>query len=148
MKIVLIIIAITILGVGGFVIYRNYTNQTPYSPAPLVTATPNPKSEVVITSPLANSIVKSPLIVRGTVPAGWMFEGSLPIKLLDDNKNLIVQGIAQEKVPGSWQSGDPIDFESEIKFTTTARSGFLVIEKDNPSGLPENAKSFSFEVLF
>lgn len=193
---IVLIIAITILGIGGFVIYKNRTDISikqnlsyecgvcgPQSgienPNGLVCASgfdcesvdgeiastvsfcvkPGEgikkclgrkvsDQEPYFTFPKYNQRITSPVKITGTVPAGWMFEGSLPIKLLDNNKKLITQGIAQEKIPGSWQSGNPIEFESEIKFTTTATSGFLVIEKDNPSGLPENAKSFELPVNF
>jgi len=103
---------------------------------------------VVLTSPIANAAIVSPVTVSGTVPPGWMFEGQLPIKLLDNNRKLIAQGVGREVTPGSWQSSEPVKFTGTLTFTTTAKSGFLLIENDNPSGLPENSKSYEIPVNF
>lgn len=110
-------------------------------PGPEVTAP-------AITSPLSGSKVVSPLVVKGKVPSGWMFEGQLPIKLLDSNRKEIAASVGKETTPGSWQGEAPVDFEGTITFTTSAKSGFLVVGADNPSGLPENNKSFEIPVSF
>jgi hypothetical protein len=102
----------------------------------------------IITSPTSYSIISSPLKIKGTVPAGWMFEGVFPLKLLDANKNVITQGQAKETVPGSWQSGMAVDFEATLTFSTTAKSGYLLLENDNPSGIPENSKFFDIPIKF
>lgn len=106
------------------------------------------KSGPVITSPQANSRISSPLRVKGTAPAGWMFEGVFPIKLLDENRKIIAQSQAKEVVPGSWNTGSDVEFNATLTFSTQAISGFLVLEKDNPSGLPEKAASFEIPVTF
>ena len=106
------------------------------------------KSDPVITSPQANSKISSPLTVKGTVPAGWMFEGVFPIKLLDENKKLISQAQAKEVIAGSWSTGKDVEFTATLNYSTTTLSGFLVIEKDNPSGLPANASSYEIPVKF
>jgi hypothetical protein len=105
-------------------------------------ATSGPK----VTSPVSNSKVASPLTVTGTVPAGWMFEGVFPIKLVDANQKLIVQGQAKETIAGSWQSGKPIDFSATLIFKGATGSGNLILENDNPSGDPEKAQTFEVPV--
>lgn len=145
---ILILLILVLVGIGGYLFYKNAQSKIIIDYAP---ATPSPspaESSVVITSPTSGSTVTSPLRIEGTVPAGWMFEGVLPIKLLDENRKMIAQGRGQEIIPGSWQSGKPVAFEGKIIFTTTAKSGFLVIEKDNPSDLPENSGSFEIPVVF
>lgn len=101
-----------------------------------------------ITSPITNSIVTSPLTVSGTAPAGWMFEGQLNLKVLDSTRKVIGQSAGKEKAPGSWQSGKPVGFTGTATFATSDTTGFLVIEADNPSGLPENAKSYEVPIKF
>jgi hypothetical protein len=101
-----------------------------------------------VTSPVSNSKVVNPLTVIGTVPAGWMFEGVFPIKLVDANRKLIVQGQAKETVAGSWQSGNPVDFTATLTFNNTSGSGFLILQNDNPSGDPVNSKTFEVPVSF
>lgn len=117
-------------------------------PSPTVsTSTPDPQNPSV-TSPQPNTQVTSPLVVTGTVPPGWMFEGSFPITVVDAARNPIVTTTAHEVTPGSWQSGNPVPFTATLTFTTTASSGFLILENDNPSGLPANAKSYEIPVTF
>ncbi len=108
----------------------------------------NMPDSVVLVKPTANTVVTSPLNVSGAVPSGWMFEGQLPIKLLDSKRNLIIQSIGKEVTPGSWQSGNPVQFSGTLTFITNDSTGFLVIENDNPSGLPENSKSYELPVRF
>jgi hypothetical protein len=98
----------------------------------------------VVTSPKPGAKVISPLTVTGTVPVGFMFEGVFPIKLTDATKKVIVQGQAKEVIPGSWQSGKSVEFTVTLTFTTTAKSGFIILENDNPSG--DTSKSQTFEV--
>jgi Immunoglobulin-like domain of bacterial spore germination len=114
----------------------------------IISPTSKDISEPQLTAPHVNSVVTSPLDVKGKVPAGWMFEGQFTIQLLDSNKNLIASGIGKEVVPGLWTNGKPVDFEATITFTTTANSGFLILTNDNPSGLPENSKNFEIPIVF
>ncbi|HOZ81141.1 MAG TPA: Gmad2 immunoglobulin-like domain-containing protein, partial [Candidatus Woesebacteria bacterium] len=77
----------------------------------------------------------------------WVFEGTFPIKLLDNNGQVLYQGVGS--APDWTKSGDAmIDFTANISFTSTAKTGFLVISKDNPSGLSENKKSFRYQIFF
>ncbi len=105
-----------------------------------------PESFVQMISPIENSIVKSPLIVKGKAHGNWFFEGSLPVQLLDAEGNTIAQapGMAQ----GEWMTTDWVEFSAELVFTTSSDHGTLVIRKDNPSGLPENDAIVSFPILF
>ncbi len=107
------------------------------------TGTPVKIKSVYLVSP-----IKGPLVIKGTVEPGWMFEGVMPVKLLDATRVEIASGSAKETVPGSWQSGKTVEFSVELTFTTDSASGFLVFQNDNPSGLPENQKSFEMPVKF
>lgn len=101
-----------------------------------------------VTSPIANSKVSSPLTITGTVPTGWMFEGSFPIKLVDSTRTLIAQGTAKEVAPGSWQSTKPVAFFVSLPFSTTDSSGFLILMNDNPSGDQSKDKTFEVPIKF
>ena len=100
-----------------------------------------------ITLPVAGSIIRSPLKIEGKVPPGWMFEGVFPIKLIDSNGNTIAQGLGKEVIPGSWQKDSNVDFTATLTFINFPAKGFLVLDKDNPSGLPQNNRSFSIPVF-
>lgn len=125
--------------------YQIATPEAPTNPSP----TPVSSLESPIVSSLsANSMVKSPLKVEGTVPAGWMFEGVFPIILLDSEKNVITQTSAEEVTPGSWQLGTPVEFTATLTFKNSSASGILVLENDNPSGNPASAKTFEIPIKF
>ena len=122
--------------------------QTPLPSTPVPSAVPVTPIEPVVSSPSAGIKIKSPLVVNGTVPAGWMFEGVFPIKLVDANQKLIVQGQAKEKVAGNWQTGQPVAFTATLTFKAATGSGTLILENDNPSGDPANSKTFEIPVKF
>jgi hypothetical protein len=103
----------------------------------------------IVSAPAANAKVTSPLVVKGAVPSGWMFEGVFPIKLVDSNKAVLASGQGKETIAGAWQSGQAVAFTATLTFTSPASgSGTLVLENDNPSDLPANAKSFEVPVTF
>jgi hypothetical protein len=121
------------------------------TPQPTATATPVVQEESdlpKVVTPEANTKVSSPLEIKGTVPPGWMFEGSFPIKLVDSERKLIAQGTAKEVKKGSWQSGKDVEFSVTLPFSTTDKAGFLILSNDNPSGDPENDKTFEVPLKF
>ncbi len=147
------IVLIVLFLIAGYFLSKKYIlnvlNVLPSTAPVSLNPTEKPTAELpVITEPKASSRITSPARVRGTVPPGWMFEGSFPVKLLDANKKLIAQATAVEEVPGAWQSNVPVYFTVTLTFTTTSKSGFLVLENDNPSGDPANAKTFEEAITF
>lgn len=147
------------LGVVAFLYYQNQQLKNMLAsyqatPIPLVSPTPIAEAETqkpempTVSSPSANMKVVSPLKITGTVPVGWMFEGIFPIKLVDVNRKLIVQGQAKEKVAESWQVDLPVDFTATLTFKAASGSGFLILQNDNPSGIPANSKTFEVPVKF
>jgi|GEM_PF-981424 len=105
-------------------------------------------TEVVVTEPVSGAFVANSFIVRGTVPPGWMFEGVFPVELQNAKGIAIAQATGTELEPGSWSSGSPIAFTATVEFPATTGKGTLVLKKDNPSGLPENDRSFKLPVAF
>lgn len=147
----------TILGVviAAFFYFQNQQlrKQLLVTPSPVATVLPTPAPTLnsnlpQVTTPVANSIVTSPLKVTGTVPTGWMFEGNFPIKLIDSKKKVLVQTIAKEDIAGSWQQDTPASFSATLTFKNATGSGTLILEKDNPSGLPQNATTFEVPIQF
>jgi hypothetical protein len=48
-----------------------------------------------------------------------------------------------------WMTEEFVPFEAVVEFDDPAvEKGILVFEKDNPSGLPENADEFRIPVFF
>ena len=102
--------------------------------------------EVTVTSPAAGALIASPLKVSGSALGTWFFEASLPLKLVDANDNLITSSPATAQ--GEWMTTSSVPFTGTLTFTTEATSGFLIVAKDNPSGLPENDAAFPVPVRF
>lgn len=94
-----------------------------------------------------NQIIKSPLTVKGEARGTWYFEASFPVKLLDANGKVLIQAPAQAQ--GEWMTNDFVPFEIKLTFAKpTTATGVLVLEKDNPSGLPEHADELRIPVKF
>ncbi|KKS04049.1 MAG: hypothetical protein UU57_C0025G0002 [Candidatus Woesebacteria bacterium GW2011_GWE1_41_24] len=136
-------VALFIISALGVIIFLTPTST------PVSTPSAEPSLGVpTVSSPSAGSKVKSPLKVTGNVPAGWMFEGTFPIRVLDSDKNVLAQVGAKEVLPGSWQSGEPVEFTATLTFRAATGSGTLVLENDNPSGDPANSRVFEIPIKF
>ena len=100
-----------------------------------------------VAEPRPNAPIESPLVVKGVARGGWFFEASFPIRLLDDLGEVIASGIATAK--GEWMTNDFVPFTSTLTFGgPKTESGKLVLQKDNPSGLPEHDDSLTIPVKF
>jgi len=98
-------------------------------------------------SPAPGSLIKSPLTVTGEARGFWYFEASFPVRVLDANGKELGVGIAQAE--GPWMTVDLVPFRATVEFKAPATdTGFLVLEKDNPSGLPEHAQEIRYPVRF
>ena len=98
-------------------------------------------------SPQPNAIVTSPLTLTGEARGNWYFEASFPVELTDEGGNPIVRYYAEAQ--GDWMTTEFVPFKSTLTFTkkTTTR-GFLILHKDNPSGLEEHDDFLRIPVRF
>ena len=104
-------------------------------------------ANINLISPLANEIITSPLTIKGEAKGAWYFEAQFPIKLEDEEGNVLAQTAAHAQ--GEWMTENMVPFTAEVTFNPSDKEkGFLILEKDNPSGLPENADSIKVPVLF
>ena len=106
------------------------------------------KSDLIkIDNPRPNQIIESPLFVKGEARGNWYFEASFPAKLFDDNGFLL--GITIAQALGNWMTEDFVPFNVILPFAVPSTSkGRLILEKDNPSGLPEYANELRIPVYF
>ncbi|MFH1456602.1 MAG: GerMN domain-containing protein [Patescibacteria group bacterium] len=90
--------------------------------------------------------IESPLMVEGEARGTWFFEASFPIKILDENGNVLSSSYVQAQ--SDWMTEDFVAFKGQIGFISeTTSKGFLVLQKDNPSGLPEYDKELRIPVI-
>lgn len=106
-----------------------------------------PKEDLIkIVSPQANEKVSSPILIKGEARGIWFFEASFPVKLYDENNNLIAQSHATAK--SDWMTENFVPFEANLDFSVDQeQKGTLVLEKDNPSDLPEHSDEIRIPII-
>lgn len=103
--------------------------------------------DVVLDYPKYGDKVTSPLTIVGKARGNWFFEAQMPVTLKDDKGNVLFNGPATAQ--GDWMTTDYVPFSLKLTFDPKAAEfGVLIIEKDNPSGLPEFDSSFAIPVKF
>lgn len=100
-----------------------------------------------IDKPRPNALIQSPIEIVGQARGYWFFEADFPVRLIDDSGEEL--GTAIAKTSSNWMTEDFVFFEATLEFETpTTKKGTLILEKDNPSGLPENADELRIPVNF
>ncbi|MEF8846849.1 MAG: Gmad2 immunoglobulin-like domain-containing protein [Candidatus Paceibacterota bacterium] len=103
--------------------------------------------EIRVEAPQSNQMISSPLAVKGEAHGSWYFEGSFPVELKDAGGNSLARKSIQAQ--GDWMTEDFVPFEVELSFETPqTATGTLILEKANPSGLPENVDQREIPVKF
>ncbi|MFA6272943.1 MAG: Gmad2 immunoglobulin-like domain-containing protein [Candidatus Paceibacterota bacterium] len=114
------------------------------------------KDLVILEAPLPEAQVVSPLVIKGKARGQWFFEASFPVILADWDGRIIAQGIAQANPPagGDWMTENFVPFEATLEFVKPefigdfSKRGFLILKKDNPSGLPEHDDALEIPLVF
>ncbi len=100
-----------------------------------------------IDSPRPNETIRSPLTLRGEARGTWYFEGDFPVVLLDAQGNSILTSFAFAE--GVWMTEEFVPFRAELAFEMPpAGPGTLILQKANPSGLPENDDALEVPIIF
>lgn len=159
MKVLIVILLTAVLAIG-IVVYFNLPlkfNSTPtLSPAPSLGVMAEKPNLIRVFNPRINEVIKSPLIVKGEARGNWYFEATFPIVLTDWDGRIIAQHYAQAE--SEWMTTDFVPFEATLEFENPAfpgsdeshfsRRGYLILKKDNPSGLPEHDNSIEIPIFF
>jgi len=124
----------------------NNTDERNIHFSSLVSTFEKTKNEINISQPEIGANISSPLVVEGEARGGWFFEAQLPIELLDNEGNLIASTVGTTQ--DNWQTEDLVPFSGELEFSTDKEYGKIIVKKDNPSGLPENADQIEIPVYF
>lgn len=94
-----------------------------------------------------NQSIESPLLLKGEARGYWFFEASFPVKIYDDNNFLL--GVKPAQALGEWMTENFVPYEVVFSFAVpSTQKGRLVLEKDNPSGLPEHDDELTVPVDF
>lgn len=115
----------------------------------------NAKNLIKIDSPKpGDQQITSPLVVTGEARGNWYFEATFPISLTNWDGLIIAEGYATAK--GDWMTEEFVPFEATIEFIKPecpigeeyCKRGSLILQKDNPSGLPEHDAAVEMTVWF
>ncbi|MFH1632304.1 MAG: Gmad2 immunoglobulin-like domain-containing protein [bacterium] len=103
---------------------------------------------IMVDSPRPNQLVESPLSITGQAVGNWYFEATFPVVLVDWDGLIIAEGYATAE--GEWMTEDFVPFTATLEFETPDlyNRGSLILQKDNPSGLPEYDDALEIPVKF
>ncbi len=109
---------------------------------------------IVLTTPVPNGVVLNPLMLSGQARGYWYFEASFPITVTNWDGLIIGEGYATAS--GDWMTEEFVPFTATVEFENPyvegqpdfMKRGFLILKKDNPSGLPENDDALEIPIFF
>ena len=103
--------------------------------------------QIIVSTPLPDQLITSPLIITGKARGTWFFEATFPVSLLDSNGNVLALHYAATEE--EWMTEDFISFTATIKFEDPETgTGFLVLDKNNPSDIREYDAQLVIPVRF
>lgn len=137
-------IILAVLLIGGATMYF-YTKKSSAPISQMVVY----KNLIKVKDPLPNKLISSPLTIKGEARGFWFFEASFPVKLLDVNGKEITLDPPYIMTSNEWMTENFVPFESTHTFEKPqTATGTLILQKDNPSGLPQHDDSVSIPVRF
>ena len=140
MRTIAVILTIIALVAVGLFAWASWNSGTPVP-------SNNDENMIRVTSPTSNQVISSPLHIEGEARGNWYFEASFPVRLEDANGNVLA--ITPVQAQGEWMTTEFVPFELDLTYQMpTTQTGVLILEKDNPSGLPEHADERRIPVRF
>jgi uncharacterized membrane protein (UPF0127 family) len=99
-------------------------------------------------NPNIGNVISSPLVIEGEARGNWFFEASFPVKIIDSNGNELA--IKPATATSDWMTTEFVPFAVSLEFNPPKETdiGFLILKKDNPSGLPENEDEIQIPIRF
>lgn len=129
------------VGASKYLVLRNNT---------LVDVSPAAKANLIEVNVRPGDIITSPLTVSGRARGTWYFEASFPVRLVDENGTNIPLTPPYITADAEWMTTEFVPFADTLTFTapSSGTRGTLILQKDNPSGLPEHDDSLEIPVVF
>jgi len=98
---------------------------------------------ITVELPFPGAVTGTEFAIVGKARGQWFSEGVFPITILDSDGQLMAKVIARAE--SDWMTTEFVPFRAYVMISGAyAGNATLVLEKDNPSGLEENAASMSF----
>ncbi len=109
---------------------------------------------IEVNAPTIDATIESPLVITGQARGPWFFEATFPVSLVNWDGLIIAEGYAEAS--GDWMTNDFVPFRAELVFVSPyaadnpdfMRRGALILQKSNPSDLPEHDAALEFSLFF
>ncbi len=107
---------------------------------------PPSATAIILTTPQEEETISSPVEIRGQARGSWFFEATFPVILTNWDGLIIAEGYATAE--GDWMTENFVPFTAELEFEPqpVSNRGSLILQKANPSGLPENDEALEITV--
>src|SRR3989344_4416704 len=141
----LFILFVSLAVLVGGVLYL-YSSPTEVPPRVLYTYMNASSNDIVVYVPQPRAEVSKTFSITGNARGPWYFEASFPISILDASGATLLQTHAT--ADGEWMTEAFVPFSVDISLPSGyTGEATIVLNKDNPSGLPEHDASVSFQVI-
>ncbi len=116
-------------------------------------AAPAQKEGVIIVStPLPESTITSPVTIKGKAKGNWFFEASAPVEIVNWDGLIIGKGFVTVDEGYDWMTTDMVPFTGSVSYDANQlgayKYGWIIMKKDNPSGESQFDDHLEFKVLF
>lgn len=103
---------------------------------------------IKVKKPLVGEVISSPVVVYGEARGNWFFEASFPVKIIDSNGNELA--VKPASATSDWMTTEFVPFTVSLDFNPPKETdiGFIILKKDNPSGLPEYDDEIKIPIRF
>lgn len=117
----------------------------PASGASLTPVYANSSAAVIVTDSIGYDLNNALTVIVTGQAAGWYFEASFPVEILDNSNNVIGTGVATAQA--DWMTAAFVPFVANVTLNAPySGPATVVLHKDNPSGEPANDASVSYAV--
>ncbi len=139
-------IGIIILAVGVFFAAREGSHDSVVLPPQSVALYENASSsDIVLELPFPGAVVGKTFSLVGKARGGWYFEASFPARVVAEGGQILWQGPVTAL--GEWMTSELVPFNTEVKVPESyIGKATIILENDNPSGMPENQKTLSVPI--
>jgi len=134
------------------------TRSTSATNSPATTSRPisyTPESSrelITVDTPTKEQTISSPLQISGRARGSWFFEATAPVVLTDQDGRTIAEGLITTEA--DWMTEAFVPFTGSLEFSQPANiesqgtRGTVILQRANPSALPENDAAVAIPVRF
>lgn len=147
MKSIIAILVLIIIGAGAaYYFQQGGTSNTGDEPLSAIEWDNATADDIRLDFPEPNATLGRTFTVTGAARGPWYFEASFPVQVVSNGGTILLDTFAEAQ--GDWMTEEFVAFSKEI----TVPEGYtgdawLVLHRDNASGLPENDKSVSIPIV-